>query len=254
MVDFLNSYPPDLDFLSLEKAYQTVSKWWSGEVDVNPAAQQIARDLELRHHVPITIATTDIKNLTHYCSAVPDDAQEKILSDLQKQMAKLPANYLQNSLVKHITICSKIELDEAGTPDGLTYPLSGEIFMNSGWPTHHEVFHVSELLLEHGQYAFYQPGYLDRWVQLDPGDTTLSPKESMAEYARYLFELDSPLGQLRHDVLMTQPGPQARFQQMKTWLASFSHYQLNDQYWADLRAGKVDEEYWYSHPFEMGCR
>lgn len=254
MADFHANYPPDLDMVFLEKAYQTVSKWWSGEVDVNPAAQQVARDLELRHHVPITIATTDIKSLTNYCSAVPDDAQEKILSDLQKQMAKLPANYLQNSLVKHITICSKIELDEAGTPDGLTYPLSGEIFINSAWPLHHEAFHSGEMQLRYGRNWVDQRDYLDNWAQLDPTDTTLSPKESMAEYARYLFELDSPLGQLRHDVLMTLPGPKARFQQMKTWLASFSHYQLNDHYWADLRAGKVDEEYWNSHPVEMSCR
>lgn len=46
---------------------------------------------------------------------------------------------------------------------------------------------------------------------------------------------------------MATEGGRAKLKQTKEWLFEWSDGQLNDQYWQDLQAGLVDENYWEQH-------
>lgn len=267
MSDFLNGSSPNLNFLFLEKAYRTISDWWSGDdqkIHVAPNARVIAQEIKDRYNVAVTIPTTDISQTSgggykYSCTPIPENEQEERLAELQKEMSKVPPQYFKSVLVQDITICRNIQLDSGMSVefvDGLTDKFhSNAMALDLMYSFHHEMFHAAaqplKFLVRHDS----GDDIYEKWAQLDPATApTLLLEEDMAEHARYLFNLNTVGGQGRYNLLMKETGPRKKLNQMKLWLYDLSNGKFDNQYWDDLRQGKVNATYWSTRKSETSCR
>ncbi|MFA6436435.1 MAG: hypothetical protein WCW30_04870 [Candidatus Gracilibacteria bacterium] len=191
-------------------------------------------------------------------------ALERDMLGLKAQLAKWPPEIFKKLGLKEL-IWSEYMDDGDGRIAGVM-PFRGRVFyLAKSWPLSHEIFHRIDYLTGGGdsfgrmpedeaEYWIWDAKNRQaskrnnpQWYSLDH-PSAVDPSrvnENQAEYARMLMNLEDPRV-LYHQYLplMEYPGPRDKFVLMRQWLLEFSGGLLNDQFFVDLQAGRVDEHYW----------
>lgn len=243
------------------KTFQGVIDWATGNtpIAVTSAAKDRVDAIAQDHRIPVTVATQTIQDrgnaaTSYECAPVAEDKQVGMLTQLQRELSKYPAAALQKVGVSKITLCGHLEKrtdgwifpDSTDNLSGLSNYSAHTMYLSAVHTFHHELFHVmwgnphgcsGDNVLNACQDTDEQ------WAALEPSKSHFDPNEERPNYAMYLFTLDTKDGQDLYDDAMQEPGSRAKMNKVKNWLKIVDS-RLNNQFWADLRNGKVDSDYW----------
>lgn len=239
------------------KAVQDIWDWATGTTPVRvlPEAKERAAAIADHYKIPVTIATQPVVEgegnfVSYQCNPLPEDQQLAKITQLERELSKMPAAALQKTRLSSVTLCGDLNgvydfpLAPSESLHGLTNVSTGEMFLSAAHVFHHELFHqmwgngkgCSHNILSNCSTD-------ERWMELEPDKSHVDPNEERPEYARWLFSLDTPEGQKEYDQIMAGSGSKAKMANVKSWLLLVDP-RLNEQFWSDLRNGNVGPDYW----------
>jgi hypothetical protein len=250
----------DFDTQIAIKTIRTIMDWATGNtpMTVTSDAKDHVDIIAQNHHVPVTIATRTIidgdTHTTHYvCEPLAEEKQALMLTQLKRELNKMPAAALQKINIRHLTLCGSQRREsalESQTLKGLTNWQDHTMYLSAAHVFHHELFHMmwgnpsacggnNVLNNCHDSDEEWSSLETKPWYQF----RDIDPNEERPEYARYLFSLDTPNGRDHYDKLIQEAGTRTKIEKVKAWLKRVDP-RLNDQFWVDLRQGKVGPDYW----------
>lgn len=206
----------------------------------------------------------------------------KLLKELKDQIIRLPSSLIQKANLKKIVLCGDIEVRKIDDEKKVSYKhgftMTGldslSVYIRSSFCLYHELYHkiasieneefsfqmeinasVSSDLLE-GMSEEMKKSFTEsaekiadakrktmEWKKLDPNDEDFNLEvynEERANYFGYLLNTD------KKDWYFDEKDPTlpAKVTAMKEFMKKWSGGVLDDQFFEDIKAGKVDERYW----------
>ncbi|MFA5842501.1 MAG: hypothetical protein WC882_02420 [Candidatus Gracilibacteria bacterium] len=218
--------------------------------------------IEVFKTVDQTLESVD-NTLEHYYQLSPyggsDRAFYRDMIELKAQLAKWPPEVFKKLGLRTLIWSGYMKDLEDGKGAAGVMPLDRSTFyLVRSWPLSHEIFHridsFGRMPEDEAEYWIWAEKNRQaskrnnpQWYSLDH-PSAVDPfrvNEDQAEYARMLMNLEDPrFFEDQYLPLMEYPGPRDKFVLMRQWLLEFSEGLLNDQFFVDLQAGRVDEHYW----------
>lgn len=220
--------------------------------------------IERRFQVPIGVLRRDATSGAYAMRADPSLAPQQ-LRQLARQLRKVPPDFLRSFGLHGIILTGPINdggvsafletSAERERVDGRMVNVGfhvGGMYLYDVDALYHEVFHGLDVihggLQSHCVPADSQCPAIRQnrdWTSLDPVQNSRGVDEEQPDYANILFNLDTaddPRWRVASGGMTYRSA--AKEDQMRRWLFAWSGGRFNDQYWEDLRAGRVGVDYW----------
>lgn len=178
----------------------------------------------------------------------------ELLENIKTEIIKIPLLLFKKMKISKMVICKNITRGKTEIAGFMKMrQKNAEFYIQNSFCFFHELFHQIDFL-DGGRHSILTTSVRKnmKWLELG-GETEVSFKtltfadEEQCDYFAYLFNLDKgPDWYKKKLIYLNKNNPinPRKLGAMKKFLLEWSGGLLNEQYWKDLTAGKVDRNYW----------